>query len=1011
MDKSAILFFEKALAVFRGLHGEIQGSIARVYYYLGNCYIYPDPQRAIGFISNSIEIRKQLFGEQNRKVAEGYFLLGYTYQMIGKNELSMQNYQQSLSIYRELPKEYSMFEFNLLTSIGSILSNWGNDEKAIEYFQLALRLQPRSLNLKIILNRATAYSNISDGYIAMGDYPKALSYNQKALAIRLQFLDSDHPKVASSYYRIGWTFSEIGKQALALDYMQRALSINLKVFGKTSRNVAIDYKGLGNVYLRMGDNLTALDYYKKAHPIWKNEEFIGRSFHNIGLCHSKIGRQDKAIDNLQMALSFQLMGHETKNSKLARTYCNIAKVYHKMGSYLQALDYYQKVIGICVSSLPGTDLYTLPSLTGATYKMYLIWCLSGKAETLLQLAAKDPTNKQALPAALHTCLLASDLMDTLRTEFTKAGKTQLFTEYHTIYENGIYAAHQRFQQTNDSSYLEDAFRFFEKSKSLNLLETLQDGKARQFAAIPDSLLKKERSILTRLSYYEKKLVEEEAQPTPDSSRIPEVQDKIFSYKQQRDSLKSYFQDHFPRYHTLRYDLKVATPQEVQASLPDSTTAFVEYYYGDSALYIFHITPSSYSLRALPRNPALDTTLQTFLGYVSQPDLPDADATQYPTLAHDLYQHLLGPELGAGSSPNPEASSVPHLILVPDGPLAKLPFEALLTEAHAPEGHYSFKSLPYLFRRYSSSYAWSATVRQQDLHTSAPGPAGNLNRRSSYGEPYAFVAFAPPYQTSAADSVNTHEGEQGFTLIPSALREGDSLRETLSPLPYAKKEAEAASQTMGGITFADLNASEKTFREVAPTARILHFAGHTLMDAEHPEYSRLKFMESVPDSAIAEEEQDHYDGDLLVSELFNLTLHAELAVLSACQTGAGTAQSGEGILSLGRAFRYAGCRNVLMTHWPVEDQATQAIVQSFYQYLDQGSSIAEALRQARLDYLEASGSLKAHPFFWGAWTLMGENVPLASATASESIRLWGMLLLSILLFGIAGVGTYTAVVKK
>ncbi|MEL6675009.1 MAG: CHAT domain-containing protein, partial [Bacteroidota bacterium] len=131
------------------------------------------------------------------------------------------------------------------------------------------------------------------------------------------------------------------------------------------------------------------------------------------------------------------------------------------------------------------------------------------------------------------------------------------------------------------------------------------------------------------------------------------------------------------------------------------------------------------------------------------------------------------------------------------------------------------------------------------------------------------------------------------------------------------------------------------------------------------------------------------------EIFDLPLVADLAVLSACHSGEGPWENGEGYMSLSRAFRYAGCPNIVMSLWQAEDAASQQIMREFYAHLSQGMAKHEALRQAKLNYL-AHGHL-THPFFWAGYVMVGDAQALPQTFAWEQWALGlGMLLLGILL---------------
>jgi CHAT domain-containing protein len=139
--------------------------------------------------------------------------------------------------------------------------------------------------------------------------------------------------------------------------------------------------------------------------------------------------------------------------------------------------------------------------------------------------------------------------------------------------------------------------------------------------------------------------------------------------------------------------------------------------------------------------------------------------------------------------------------------------------------------------------------------------------------------------------------------------------------------------------------------------VLHIASHARMREGAPDSSGIAF----------QQEDDGSDGFLSVPELRTLRLNAELAVLSACETGDGRLVRGEGLMSLSRSFTHSGCRSLVMSLWSVDDEATSRIMQEFYRNLAQGKEKDEALRQAKLAYLVEGNP---HPAKWAAFVSIG-----------------------------------------
>ncbi len=211
---------------------------------------------------------------------------------------------------------------------------------------------------------------------------------------------------------------------------------------------------------------------------------------------------------------------------------------------------------------------------------------------------------------------------------------------------------------------------------------------------------------------------------------------------------------------------------------------------------------------------------------------------------------------------------------------------------------------------------------------------------------------------------------------------------LGQLRYNHEEVAFASALFDGKTFVGETATEAQFKQHAGQSRLLHLSMHAYAHDENDDFSGLIFTQQA--------DTTQEDGFLHSNELYNLSLNAELAVLSACETGIGTLAPGEGIMSLGRAFKYAGCPNVTMSLWNADDQSTNRIMQRFFTALREDQPKDEALRQAKLSYLDQAKSAQAHPYYWAAFVQVGNSQPLVSG---DPFSWWwvvgGMILLVLL----------------
>ena len=126
-----------------------------------------------------------------------------------------------------------------------------------------------------------------------------------------------------------------------------------------------------------------------------------------------------------------------------------------------------------------------------------------------------------------------------------------------------------------------------------------------------------------------------------------------------------------------------------------------------------------------------------------------------------------------------------------------------------------------------------------------------------------------------------------------------------------------------------------------------------------------------------EDGDSIENNFLQAyEISKMKLKADLVVLSACETGYGKFETGNGIASLARAFMYAGTSSLVVSLWQVSDFATARIMQNFYRHLSAGMNKDEALQQAKIDYMKAAKGVAGHPAFWSPFIQIGNDKALS-----------------------------------
>ena len=328
-----------------------------------------------------------------------------------------------------------------------------------------------------------------------------------------------------------------------------------------------------------------------------------------------------------------------------------------------------------------------------------------------------------------------------------------------------------------------------------------------------------------------------------------------------------------------------------------------------------------------------------------------------SLAHELYSELLAPaeELIKDKS---------HLILVPSGPLTGLPFQVLVTDAPEAgvEDHYAEAS--WLIRRHAvttlPSVASLKALRREQTLTPAPR---------------AYLAFADPIFNPAAANDNVKPVRVASRGVSDFFRGAAADGKALADLPRlagSAVEVRAIAKAFGGEATLHIGpeASEGAVKEKAlDQYRILHFATHGLIAGEVTGLAEAALALTAPKTPSNEDA-----GLLTASEVAALKLTADWVVLSACNTAAGGRPGAEALSGLARAFFYAGAKSLLVSHWPVLDDAAVALTTGAFDALKTEPQIgkAEALRRSMLALIDGGEPRAAHPSYWAPFVVVGEG---------------------------------------
>ncbi len=452
----------------------------------------------------------------------------------------------------------------------------------------------------------------------------------------------------------------------------------------------------------------------------------------------------------------------------------------------------------------------------------------------------------------------------------------------------------------------------------------------------------------------------------DKAREQALRDKLTAAASRTTDLEAQIQSAYPNY------AKLTTPKPVEAKAIEQALApgeaMVVFQFGRDVGLVFLVRADGITAAPLP---VADDDVAEQVGelrkaFVAHGARVDPFNLQ---LSYELYKKLFGPI-------EPALAGITHLIVVPAGALSSFP-PALFVTAPPPGGEPNYSAAAWLIKKMATSIEPSVRAFV-DLRALARRPSATKSF-IGFGNP----AFEGPHDT----------GKPGGGEAPSALealsqecRVGQplptALLRALNPLPETADEVRKVAALLhagpeGVVLGRDVNEVTIKARDLSQY-RVIYFATHGLLPGELRCQSEPGLALSPPETPPTSTEND---GLLSSSKIAALRLNADLVVLSACNTGGSGGKFGGGALSgLAESFFYAGARSMLVTHWQVPSVPTVRLTTSLFERLTSAGGTAQALQQSQLNLLNNPET--AHPFFWAAFTLVGESGGVAAARTPE-----------------------------
>lgn len=956
----ALEYHQKALGIRLRKFGQEHQAVARSYYYMSFCYrgfaLDITSETANNPITQELELLKKALVLQLKTIGDEDHQTANTYQALGNFYYEAQKDYYKGFEYHQQAFKIRQKKFKHHPQIASSLVDMAVYYREMNLFREEMNCLEKALEIQLsILGKnhseiAKSYYLLANRYRFSGNFKKAILYYNDVLEIYKTLHLEQSAEVAETHLALALSYRGLKQPNLDWSHLEESRKIYASIFGKKHFKTAWVLLEFGAYYLEKKMYDSTLYYYNNALEVEKQQ--LGERHYSIADIYDKMAELYQLVGDKRQELNFLYLSLQTKNNlganrksqKYERTdanvgldwdsekknktfsqqlyisYLNLALYFKRETQYLVALKYIQQALASVCSSLEKSkeDIYSNPPTQELTYNIFWLQAIREKALLFRLLYEYNSRSEKDLEFSIKTYYQAVEVAQLLHTNFTADDyRQELFLHTLPVYEEAIAALYLLYVRTKKNQYLDKAFEITEQSKTFVLLHVLQNNLAKGSSNIPQELLEREKKLRQQLSYYSNY----KNRNNQDGQKFEKL---YFQTKSSYDSLVVMLEEKYPNYYNLKYKNKTTNCKEVQKYILQKDNLLLEYFIGNKYLYVFRITPTEKKMFRISIPPNYEQLVNDLRNALTNYSLvathPQWAYSAFCKASSNLYKQLVAPFIKY--APN----TIQKLTIIPDGWLNFIPFEVLLSEMPPTgAGGTNYQKLPFLLKKYEMNYSYSATLLYNNIQ--------NTYRKNN-GQ---CLGFAPSIALQGAANLDS--------------------------LPWTKKELEVIEKIFDGTYFFGTKATQTAFKENAGNFSILHLATHGIVDMEEPLRSYLAF---APDTT---------DGFLYAYDIHNLAIQADLVVLSACETGFGTTVNGEGVLSLARAFLYAGAPSVVTTLWQVNDFASAALVEVFYSNLAKGMSKSQALQQAKLTFLSKTNEISGHPSYWGSFIIIGNPEPL------------------------------------
>lgn len=936
-------------------------------------------ERALG-------IGTQAFGPDDARLSDTLTALGSLARDLENYTDAERYFGRALDNLQKFPNAAPFEVAAAMDNLGDVYGLEGRFDDGERMLKAGLKLleQAYGANVQSAPNYDKIWNDLGNLYTDAGRLPEAEATLSRALAMVRAADGESHPNVAATMGNLATVLEHESRFTEAEDLYKRTLEVYEKTFGPNSPMTAIGLNNLANVYVAQNRTQEAADVQQRVLAIYEkvfgaDSPDVGRSLSNLAQSYQELGRKDEALALYQRSLRIMERKFGEDNGAITRALGSLGRTLQDDGRFEEAARYLDRALNIDERVLGPqhpvlvTDLRSIAALDLKTGNYIDARQRLTRALAIAQ-AKLGASHQDTIATMINLAELDGrdnkwqDALDLLRRASAGMGgqagaNAAQFKRYSELDTSLVDALWHVADAHPDDKARSEAFAAAQRAHETKAGAALAQMAAR-FGAGNDAIataVRRQQDLKGALESLEKRIATElgAADGKRNDTLLASLRTESTRVRKSLDDTSVQIAHDFPAFAELSSPAPLTVSQAQALLKPDE--ALVSFLSLNDKSYVFAVTREGSVWQQIPLgNKAIaDRVSQLRLGLYD----PASDAAPKPfdlDASFDLYTALFGPVESA-------IASKPKLLVVPTAALTSLPPHVLVTRKSDPSAAPDDRN-----RR-------AAWLLNEKAITVLPSVASLRALRVFAKTSRAtrpFIGFGDPQlRRSPAESKRIARNVQPYQSYYKGTEvDIETLRTGLPLLPDTADELRAVAHDLGASDDDVKLGAAATVTAVRTTPldqyRVIEFATHGLVAGEVGGLSEPALVLSLPDKPTAED-----NGLLTASRIAKLSLDADWAVLSACNTAAGDKPGAEGLSGLARAFFYAGARSLLVSYWPVENDAAIKLTTGAFAALAKDPKIgrAEALRRSiRALIADPSSAHNAEPSAWAPFVLVGEG---------------------------------------